>query len=285
MTDAFKAACVQNCAGPDMTATIARSVDLVHKARDKGADLIALPEFFSCLHVGEGGLETGAVAEADHPALPIYQKVAQDTGAWIMLGSLGINDGGARLRNRTFVMSPDGEIAARYDKIHMFDVELGNGESYRESDRFEPGTEAVVTSTPFGQVGLSICYDLRFAYLYRSLAHAGAQILAIPAAFMRTTGQAHWHTLCRARAIETGCYVIAPCQSGEHGRAVTYGHSLIIDPWGEVLADGSGENEDVIIAEIDLNNVDVARAKVPALNHDRDYQNPDAANLTLKAGE
>jgi deaminated glutathione amidase len=285
MSDIFKAACVQNCAGQDMAATVERSVGLVHKARDQGADLIALPEFFSCLHVGDDGLETGAVAEADHPVLPRYSQVAKDTGAWIMLGSLGINDGGERLRNRTFVISPDGEIGARYDKIHMFDVELGNGESYRESDRFEPGTEAVIASTPFAQVGLSICYDLRFAYLYRTLAQAGAQILAIPAAFMRTTGQAHWHTLCRARAIETGCYVIAPCQSGTHGRAVTYGHSLIIDPWGEVLADGSDEDEDVVVADIDLAKVDEARAKVPALRHDRDYRPPDNHQLTLKVGE
>ncbi len=285
MSNIFKAACVQNCAGADMATTIERSVELVHKARNQGAELIALPEFFSCLHVGESGLETGATTEADHPALPIYCKTAQDTGAWIMLGSLGIDDGGARLRNRTFVISPDGEINARYDKIHMFDVELGNGESYRESDRFEPGEEAVLASTPWGMVGLSICYDLRFAYLYRTLAQAGAKILAIPAAFMRTTGEAHWHTLCRARAIETGCYVIAPCQSGSHGKAVTYGHSLIIDPWGKVLADGSGENEDVIVAEIDLSNVDAVRGKVPALRHDRNYQAPDAPQLTLRAGE
>lgn len=285
MNEIFKAACVQNCAGQDMASTIERSVELVHKARDRGADLIALPEFFSCLYVDQDGLETGAVAEADHAALPIYRKTAKDTGAWIMLGSLGIDDGGDRLRNRTFVMSPEGEIAARYDKIHMFDVELGNGESYRESDRFEPGEEAVVASIPMGMIGLSICYDLRFAYLYRALAQAGAKILAIPAAFMRTTGEAHWHTLCRARAIETGCYVIAPCQSGSHGKAVTYGHSLIIDPWGKVLADGSGEDEDVVIAEIDLSKVDEARSKVPALQHDRDFQAPDRPHLTLRAGE
>jgi predicted amidohydrolase len=169
------------------------------------------------------------------------------------------------------MISPQGEITARYDKIHMFDVQLGNGESYKESDVFEPGTEAVIAQTPWGPLGMTVCYDLRFPYLYRTLAHAGAQILSVPAAFMRTTGQAHWHVLLRARAIETGCYVIAPCQNGSHGRAKTYGHSLIIDPWGEVLADGHGDEEDIIMAEIDLAKVHEARGKIPALNHDREY--------------
>ncbi len=285
MSDGFKAACVQNCAGADMTATLDRSVELVHQALEKGADLIALPEFFSCLHVGNDGIQTGPVPESEHPALPIFSNTAQESGAWLLLGSLGIDDGGPRLRNRTFVISPEGEICARYDKIHMFDVALGNGENYKESDTFEPGDQAVLAATPWGLIGLSICYDLRFAYLYRTLAQAGAKILAIPAAFMKTTGEAHWHTLCRARAIETGCYVIAPCQSGSHGKARTYGHSLIIDPWGKVLADGSGDDEDVIVAEINLSRVDDVRNRVPALKHDRQYDSPVTTQITLKVGE
>jgi len=275
MTSVFKAACVQNCASANMSETLSRSADLTRRARDEGADLIAVPEFFSCLHVGDDGLQTGAVSEDQHPALPLFTDLAKETGAWILLGSLGIDDGGSRLRNRSFVIDPSGHIQARYDKIHMFDVELGNGESYKESDVFEPGDKAVVASTPWGGIGLSICYDLRFAYLYRTLAKAGAGVLAVPAAFMRTTGQAHWHTLLRARAIETGCYVIAPCQSGEHGRARTYGHSLIVGPWGEVLADGHGDEEDVVIAEIDMSKVIEARSKVPALQHDRPYDQPE----------
>ena len=285
MTDIFKAACVQNCASDDMSATLERSVELTRRAHEEGADLIAVPEFFSCLNVGDDGLQTGAVPENQHPALPMFSDLAKETGAWILLGSLGIDDGGARLRNRSFMIDPAGAIQARYDKIHMFDVELGNGESYRESDVFEPGDKAVVAPTPWGLFGMSVCYDLRFAYLYRALAQSGASFLGVPAAFMRTTGQAHWHTLLRARAIETGCYVIAPCQNGQHGRAVTYGHSLIVDPWGEVLADGDGNEEDVVIADIDPSKVEEARAKIPTLRHDRPYEEPESVKLTVQAGE
>lgn len=285
MSDVFKAACVQNCAGTDMSATLERAVALTHRARDEGADFIALPEFFACLDVGDNGLQTGELPEDRHPALPLFSDLAQETGAWILLGSLGIDDGGARLRNRSFMIDPAGIIQARYDKIHMFDVELGNGETYKESDVFEPGDKAIVAPTPWGLMGLSICYDLRFAYLYRALAQAGASFLTVPAAFMRTTGQAHWHALLRARAIETGCYVIAPCQNGKHGRAQTYGHSLIIDPWGEILADGDGDEEDVVIAEIDPAKVEEARAKIPALRHDRPYDEPVKIALAAQAGE
>ncbi len=285
MADLFKAACVQNCAGADMSATLDRSAELTRRARDEGADLITVPEFFSCLDVGDDGLQTGAAPEAHHPALPMFSDLARETGAWILLGSLGIDDGGSRLRNRSFMIDPAGVIQARYDKIHMFDVELGNGETYKESDVFEPGDKAVIAPTPWGLFGMSVCYDLRFAYLYRALAQAGASFLGVPAAFMRTTGQAHWHTLLRARAIETGCYVIAPCQSGQHGRAHTYGHSLIVDPWGRVLADGHGDEEDVIIAEIDPSRVEEARAKIPALRHDRPYDAPEGVTLTAQAGE
>ncbi len=285
MSETFKAACVQNCAGEDMTQTLERAAQLTRKARDMGADLIAVPEFFACLNVGDNGLQTGAVPQERHPALPMFCDLARETGAWILIGSIGVDDGGERLRNRSLMIDPAGEIRAHYDKIHMFDVELGNGESYKESDVFEPGTEAVLAPTPWGPLGMSVCYDLRFPYLYRTLAQAGARFLAVPAAFMRTTGQAHWHVLLRARAIETGCYVIAPCQSGSHGRARTYGHSLIVDPWGNVLADGDGENEDVVIAEIDPAKVDEARSKVPALQHDRAYTDPEGAALSLTAGE
>jgi len=268
MADTFKAACVQNCAGGDMDATLQRAAELVRRARGEGADLIAVPEFFACLDVGDS-LEAGARAEDGHPALTTFQDVARETGAWILIGSIAINEGTERSRNRSIMLDPEGQIRARYDKIHMFDVELGNGETYRESDRFEPGTKAVLAPTPWGPLGMTVCYDLRFAYLYRALAKAGALFLSCPAAFMKTTGEAHWHTLVRARAIETGCYMIAPCQNGQHGRARTYGHSLIVDPWGAVIAEGDGENEDVIIAEIDPAKVHEARGKVPALTHDR----------------
>ncbi len=285
MSEIFKAACVQNCAGSDMSATLDRAAELTRRARDEGADLIAVPEFFACLNVDDAGLQTGAVPEDKHPALPMFRDLAQETGAWLLLGSLGIDDGGERLRNRSFMIDPSGAIQARYDKIHMFDVQLGNGETYKESDVFEPGDKAVLAPTPWGLLGMSVCYDLRFAYLYRDLAQAGASFLSVPAAFMRTSGKAHWHALLRARAIETGCYVIAPCQSGQHGRAITYGHSLIVDPWGAVLAEGHDEEEDVVLAEIDPSKVLEARSKIPALEHDRPYDAPERISVTALAGE
>lgn len=284
MADTFKAACVQNCASGDMDATLQRSRDLVMRARDNGADLIAVPEFFACLNVGDDGLDTGAQPEDGHPALACYQDLARETGAWILVGSIAVDEGRERSRNRSIMLDPEGNIQARYDKIHMFDVELGGGESYKESDRFEPGTHAVLAPTPWGPLGMTVCYDLRFAYLYRALAKAGALFLSCPAAFMKTTGEAHWHTLIRARAIETGCYMIAPCQNGQHGRAKTYGHSLIVDPWGRIVGEGHADAEDVIVAEIDPAKVAEARAKIPALSHDRLFDMPDASTLKL-AGE
>jgi predicted amidohydrolase len=277
MTETFKAACVQICAGEDATANLTRAVEMIKKARSMGADMIALPEFFSCLHVDEDRFETNTRPEENLTGLAVMCEAARETGAWILAGSFAVENGGGavsadgRARNRSFMIAPDGSINARYDKIHMFDVDLGKGESFKESDTFQPGTEAVLAQTPWGALGMSVCYDLRFAYLYRSLAQAGARYLAVPAAFMRTSGKAHWHVLLRARAIETGCYIIAPCQSGSHGRAKTYGHSLIIDPWGTILAEGHGDNEDIIIAEIDPAKVDQARAKIPSLEHDRPY--------------
>ena len=185
---------------------------------------------------------------------------------------MSIKLGDNRIANRSFLFSDTGEIVARYDKIHLFDVDLPTGESHRESDLVRPGEEAVVAETPWAIIGLSICYDLRFAYLYRDLAKAGASILTVPAAFTVPTGKAHWETLLRARAIETGSFVLAPAQCGEHeGGRQTYGHSLIIGPWGEVLAD-AGEDTGFIIAELDLSAVEKAREAIPALKHDRAYK-------------
>jgi len=279
MNHPFIAACVQNCAGSDMSASIEQALDLTKDAAGQGADLICLPEFFSCLSKDDNGLHVQPHSEGAHPALSQFLSMAKDLNKWILLGSLAINDG-AHTRNRSYLITHKGEITARYDKIHMFDVNLANGEVYKESDLFKPGEAAVVADTPWAKLGMTVCYDLRFAYLYRSLAHAGASILTCPAAFTKTTGEAHWHVLLRARAIETGSYVIAPCQNGTHGDARTYGHSLIIDPWGKVLADG-GEDSGVITAEIDLANVENARQMIPALKHDREYilQNSNAAKM------
>lgn len=273
MSRSLQVACVQNCAGPDMDANIERASELVRRASAEGAQLIVTPEHFTCLEITSAGVETGARPEAEHPALPAFAELARELGVWLVLGSLSIRED-ERNRNRSFLLDPSGSIVARYDKIHMFDIDLGKGEAYRESDKVRPGERAVVTESPWGLLGLTVCYDLRFAYLYRALAQAGAGVLTCPAAFTRTTGRAHWHTLIRARAIETGSYMIAPCQSGKHGERYTYGHSLIVDPWGEVLAEGAEEAEDVILAEIDFDRVDQVRARLPALTHDRSFNGP-----------
>ncbi|HEY2112025.1 MAG TPA: carbon-nitrogen hydrolase family protein, partial [Dongiaceae bacterium] len=203
---------------------------------------------------------------------------------WVHVGSLALRVSPDRAANRSFLIAPDGEIAARYDKIHMFDVDLANVERYRESAAFRPGHQAVTADLPWGRLGLTICYDLRFAYLYRALAKAGAGFISIPAAFTRPTGQAHWHVLMRARAIETGCFVFAPAQTGEHAEGrKTYGHSLIVAPWGEVLADG-GEEVGFITARIDPAKIAEARGMVPALTHDRGFSPPPAEGLRV-AGE
>jgi len=189
---------------------------------------------------------------------------------WLLLGSLAVEAGPGQNYNRSYLLNDKGNLVTHYDKLHLFDVDLADGECYRESDTIVPGSTAVLAPTPWGLLGLSICYDLRFAALYRALAQAGAAFLAVPAAFTRTTGQAHWHILLRSRAIETGSYVFAPCQCGSHGAAQSYGHSLIIDPWGRVLAD-AGEDPGFIMAAIDPDRVSEARSMIPALKHDRDF--------------
>ncbi|MEF8833821.1 MAG: carbon-nitrogen hydrolase family protein [Halofilum sp. (in: g-proteobacteria)] len=275
MSETLRVACVQNCAGPDMADNIERAAAQVREARGQGAELIALPEHFTCLDIGRGGVETGALPTDEHPALPRFADLARETVAWLLLGSVAIREG-ERQHNRSYLVNDSGEIVTHYDKIHLFDIDLGKGESYRESDKVIPGEQAVVTATPWGKMGLTVCYDLRFAYLYRALAQAGAGILTCPAAFTRTTGRAHWHTLVRARAIETGSFLIAPCQSGKHGERYTYGHSLIVDPWGEILAEGADEAEEVIVADLDLARVAQVRSRLPALQHDRPFVGPES---------
>jgi predicted amidohydrolase len=208
---------------------------------------------------------------------------ARESGAWVLLGSLVIDPAGEpgsageeRLANRSFLIDPNGAVAARYDKIHMFDIDLPGGESYRESNAYRPGAAAVTTATPWARLGMTVCYDARFPQLYRALAEAGAEILTVPSVFTVPTGRAHWHVLLRARAIENGCFVIAPAQWGDHaGGRKSYGHSLIVDPWGEVLADG-GEGEGIVTARIDPARIAEARGMVPSLRHDRRFTSPAA---------
>jgi len=272
----FRLGCVQVNAGDDMAANLDAAEGFARAAARAGAQLIGFPENVAFMAPDGVGVREAARPEADHPALVRFKALARELEAWLVVGSLGIagadNDG--RVANRSFVIDATGQVMSSYDKIHMFDVVLSGGESYRESSTFCPGARAVVTDTPFGRLGLTICYDVRFPYLYRALAQAGAELIAVPAAFTRTTGVAHWHTLLRARAIETGAYIFAPAQCGTHPRGrQTYGHSLIVNPWGEVLADG-GDEPGFICADIDLARVAQVRAQIPALTHDRDFTGP-----------
>lgn len=264
-------ACVQNNASGTHADNIARAMAHVAAAAAKGAELVALPEYYSGFGSKDGVLDLPVFPEAEHEGLSAAREAAKRHKVWVHLGSIAVELGDSRLANRGFMIDPQGRITARYDKIHLFDVDLGPGKVYRESQVIRPGNEAVVAETPWGGIGMTICYDLRFAALYRALAQAGASILSVPAAFTKLTGEAHWHVLNRARAIEHGAFVIAPCQHGRFpGGGEAYGHSLIIDPWGRVLADG-GEGEGIAMAALDLSEVRVDRSRIPALTHDRAF--------------
>jgi len=271
MAGRFSVACVQLTSAREIEPNIAAVTELVRAARKQGAELILLPENAGMLEPVSRLLREKARPEADHRALAAFRELAAETGAWLLIGSLSIAVEGGKVANRSFLVDPAGRIAARYDKIHLFDVDLGQGESYRESATIAPGDQAVLAETPWGLLGMTVCYDLRFPQLYRMLAQRGALFLSIPAAFTRTTGRAHWHILQRARAIENGAFVFAPAQCGVHAEGrETYGHSLIVDPWGEVLADG-GEEPGIILAEIDPAAVAAARTRIPSLRHDRPF--------------
>ena len=267
----FRVACVQNTAGRDIEANVEAACELIDEAVAGGAGFIALPETVGLIEPVNERIPAATFTEAEDIGLAAFRARARRHDVTILVGSQLIRDG-ERIVNRCFLLDRDGEIRARYDKLHMFDIELANGEAYRESDAIAPGDRAVVVETRWGRLGLSICYDLRFGALYRALARAGAEFITIPAAFTATTGKAHWHTLVRARAIETGAFVIAPNQCGHHAdKRYSYGHSLIVDPWGEVLADG-GDAPGVIFADVDLARVAKARARIPVLANEREFE-------------
>ncbi|MCK5545865.1 MAG: carbon-nitrogen hydrolase family protein [Rhodospirillaceae bacterium] len=281
----FNVALVQTNSSDNMDKNIKTASALVREAAGMGADIVMAPENVSMMTWGKENIISNAKPEENHPAIAAFAELAHSLGIWLHGGTFAIKTGaiktgaidtGNGLVNRAIVFSPDGKIAARYDKIHMFDVDLGNGEKYLESETFTPGEKAVSADLPWGQMGLTTCYDLRFPHLYRTLAQSGADFIAVPAAFTRTTGRAHWHTLLRSRAIENGCYIFAPAQTGNHmtgdhvGGRQTFGHSLIIDPWGEILADG-GSEPGVIMAEIDPNKVLEVRAKIPSLMNEQPF--------------
>ena len=271
-TGTFKAAMIQMRSGLKPALNIDDAVRLISEAKSAGADYVLTPEMTNILAAKREQLFDVIVAEEADPSLATLRELARQLGIHIHIGSLAIRLSADRAANRSFLVDPRGNIAARYDKIHMFDVDLANGESYRESRNYRPGELAVLADLPWGRLGLTICYDLRFTALYRALAEAGATMLAIPSAFTKQTGEAHWHVLVRSRAIENGSFVFAAAQGGKHenGRD-TYGHSLIVDPWGRIIAEG-GTESGVVMAEIDPAEVANARARIPSLQHGRRFE-------------
>jgi deaminated glutathione amidase len=268
----MRAAVLQMTSGIDPAANAAAIVEAVRQAAGQGADMLFTPEMAGYLDRNRARAAETLRSEADDPVLATVREAAARHGLWVHLGSLPLRqeDGDERWANRSFVIDSKGEIRARYDKIHLFDVDLATGESWRESAVYRPGEKVVAVDTPWGRMGLSVCYDLRFPDLYRALTNAGVTMLLVPAAFTVPTGQAHWHVLLRARAIEAGCFVIAPAQTGRHedGRE-TYGHSLVIDPWGDILLDME-EKAGLALADIDLSRVEDVRGRVPAIANRRD---------------
>ncbi|WP_417450455.1 carbon-nitrogen hydrolase family protein [Kordiimonas sp.] len=267
-----RAALIQLNTGNELQPAVDAAEALVRKAADGGAVFISTPETTHLMEMSRKVVLDKVFYEGDDPGLARFRALASELGVWLHIGSLITKVADDRLANRSFLIGPGGEIAARYDKVHMFDVDLGGGEVYRESTLYKPGGTAQVVKTPIGTFGLSVCYDLRFPYLYRAMAEAGADIMLVPAAFTKPTGEAHWHTLLRARAIETGAFVLAAAQTGHHdtGRD-TYGHSLAVGPWGDVLADG-GSAVGITYVNIDLAKAAEARQKIPSLKHTRGFE-------------
>jgi len=269
----FRAALLQMNAAAEPAANIAALRDMIPAARAAGADLICTPENTGMLEPDEAAKIAKAKSEDRHEVLAACRDLARETGAWLAIGSLAVlHADGQRIWNRSYLLSPDGAIAARYDKIHLFDVDLDV--PYRESRTVAPGNAAVWADTPWARLGLTVCYDLRFPHLYRDLARAGAGVLLIPSAFTVPTGEAHWEVLQRARAIECGAYVLAAAQTGEHARGRrTWGHSLAVDPWGKVIGSLGGETG-ILTIDIDTAEIDAARRRLPSLQHDRPYAPP-----------
>ena len=272
--DKFTAAMVQMRTSLLPEPSLEQGIKLIREAAAQGADYVQTPEVSNMMQLNRKALFEHLASEEDDKSLKAYRALAKELKIHLHVGSLALRFSPEKAVNRSFLISPEGAVLASYDKIHMFDIELPDGESYRESANYQPGETAVISDLPWGRIGLTICYDVRFPALYRALAESGAAFLTVPSAFTRKTGEAHWHVLLRARAIENGAFVFAPAQWGEHaaGRR-SYGHSLIVDPWGEVLADG-GEQAGFITARIDPARAAEARRMVPSLSHDRAFTPP-----------
>ncbi len=272
---AFTAAMIQMRTSLSPEASFDQAATLIRQAKNSGADYVQTPEMTNLMQKNRDALFAVLQEEENDKSLAGYRDLARSLKIFVHVGSLAVKASAERAANRSFLIDPAGEIVARYDKIHMFDVDLGNGETYRESANYQPGEVAIISDLPWGRIGLTICYDLRFPSLYRALAETGASFITIPSAFTQKTGEAHWHTLMRARAIETGCFVFAAAQGGKHenGRE-TYGHSLIVDPWGTILAEG-GTEPGVVLAQIDPAKVESVRKSIPSLQHGRRFSVAD----------
>jgi len=277
----MKAALLQLTSGDDPAANLETVARMVRQAAAQGAGFVLTPEVTNCISNSRAHQEAVLSRQDDDLTLAGLRNEAAQSGIWLLIGSLALktDDPDGRFANRSFLIRPDGTICAAYDKIHMFDVQVTETETYRESAGFRPGDRAVLADAAFARIGMTVCYDVRFPQLHRALAHAGAQVLTVPAAFSPVTGAAHWEPLLRARAIETGCYVLAPAQTGLHpsttgGTRRTHGHSMAVSPWGEVLAD-AGTEPGITFVDLQIDAVAQARARVPALMHDRKFAPPD----------
>ncbi len=279
----FRVGLVQMCAGRDVEKNLADASGLIREAAAQGARYVQTPEITTLMEMERARLFAAIRSEDGNPAVSHFSALARELGIWLHVGSMAVLLGNGKVANRSLLFTPGGEIEARFDKVHMFDVELPDGESYRESKNYQAGDAAVLAGLPWGTLGLTVCYDLRFPHLYRALAQAGADFLAIPSAFTRKTGAAHWHVLLRARAIENGCFVFAAAQAGRHesGRE-TYGHSLVVSPWGDILAEADGIHPAVIVADVKSGDVAEARKRIPSLQHDRPFQLQRAAAVRTK---
>jgi predicted amidohydrolase len=274
LATSLRIACLQTNSGSDFGANLATVDAMMREAVSAGAKFVFSPEYVLMMDGSGRVMREKALDANGEPAVGALTALSRELGVWHLVGSLTLNSDDGRLFNRSVLISAEGEVVATYDKIHMFDATLPSGTVIRESSAYRPGARAVMAETPWGRLGLTVCYDLRFPHLYRTLAQGGAVMLAVPSSFQRETGKAHWHTLLRARAIENASFVIAAAMCGDHpGKRMTYGHSLVIDPWGVVLADG-GESPGVVCVDLDLSRVEPVRSMLPSLGHDRPFTPP-----------
>lgn len=266
-------ACVQMNSGAEMESNLMQAGELIKEAAKEGAEFILTPENTDFMGENRNDTLSRALESHNHPGILFFSQLAKQYGVWLLVGSMKIKQEDGKLANRSFLFRNTGQLAATYDKIHLFDASIPNGETHQESETFNAGDTAVLVSTPWDYVGMSVCYDVRFPYLYREMAKKGARMMSIPAAFTSETGKVHWEVLLRARAIETGSYILAPAQCGSHpGKRKTFGHSMIINPWGKIIQVREEDTPGFIMSKIDLVNVSKARSAIPSLEHDRSYE-------------